>query len=298
MSEGVGHVAGGTEFADFEGAKEYARNRHGPDGSQLLDPYFLPALAELADESDTIDIGAGAAPWAIAAAKAGANSVFAFDLSYQMTAQAAEAVSELDTDRPQLAIASAMDIPTRDDAFGLALSINVGCNLPSHDESVYPVLRHFQEIHRVLRPGGYAIFTTPSSLNDVFTKYAAESDARDLAVAIDNVEDEEQMRKVLNGYPDVLRATVAETTDGWKIAEPDDKLTSGQPIWRRIPGMVVPNYYHTEEEYMRVMEAADLTIVDQHRPLLEPHQYEDAENVLGSQYTRTNAFGIYVLQKI
>ncbi len=298
MSERVGHNIGGTEFADDAAAEAYARQCHGIDGKFLLDPFFLPSLVELSNNQDVVDIGCGAAPWSITATNAGANSVFAFDLSGPMVGQAIDATSEL-PNKPLLGRANAMDIPARDGSFGLALSINVACNLPGLSDERYPVFRHFQEISRVLKDGGWAIFTTPSSLNDTFTTQGCEADAEALETALESIslDDENQMRKVVASYEQILRATVFSSGNKWRLSKSDDEIPLGHPIWRKIPGLVVPNYYHPEEEYQRAIQATGLEIVAIDQPVVESGQINPEEMDLGSQYTKTNAFAVYLLQK-
>src|SRR5579872_1850499 len=74
----------GTNYGK-EGAEAYAFNRHGPDGSILLDPYFVPYLENL-EGKRMLDAGCGAAPWAIYAANHGAE-VFGIDIQKGMIEQ-------------------------------------------------------------------------------------------------------------------------------------------------------------------------------------------------------------------
>ena len=182
------------------------------------------------------------------------------------------------------------DIPMSDESFDTALSINVGCAIPNLKE-------HFEEMARVLRTGGHAIVTAPGSLGTTFTTYG---DGRrkiwNLREALAGVNSDADMMRVAGEHNDILRATILSEERQYRLAVGVGQLASGQAIHRKIPGLVVPNHYHSQSDYESAMELAGLDIVEWDRPLL-PIEDCNAEVGLGYEYTQRNAFDIYLLQK-
>lgn len=174
------HDKSGTEYG--ANVAKYATARHGPDGAQFLDPVFLPKLENLGGQH-VIDIGCGAGPWAVYAANQGAK-VFGIDYQMGMLENAKKAITEADVNgKVVLANADGAALPAADNEFSLALSINVGCNMPNtstinvdEPEKNLKYSRgvgfepHFREMARVLKQGGRAVVTAPTSFGEVFTR--------------------------------------------------------------------------------------------------------------------------------
>jgi len=126
----LSHTVAGTRY-DKETVSAYATARHGPDGATFLDPFFVPHLDDL-NGAKVVDIGAGAGPWSVYAAKHGASRVFALDYQLEMSQAALKAVKTEDVlHLVHIDQADAAAVPYAAESFDVALSINVGCNLPN-----------------------------------------------------------------------------------------------------------------------------------------------------------------------
>lgn len=333
------HKIGGTSYG-MEGAKSYAKAKHGPDGSQFLDSVFLPKLHGLIGQN-IIDIGCGAAPWAVYAANQGAK-VFGIDYQMGMLKNAKEAVIKADVDgRVVLANADGAALPAADNEFSLALSINVGCNLPNtHTVSVNEPDRgldysqvvgfepHFEEMARVLQSGGKAVVTAPTSFGEVFTrgtrekKYVLESieeklitintEISQIPQSITGIErtikEDSIIKKYLNTLDDVYRATFAFRDNQWVLITNERQLKSGEKIWRKLPGLTVPNNYHNEDEYFQAAKKAGLRVIEQHHRMFQTEKERRKYNAsvptnkhLGKEYSLCSdgkpPFVVYVFEK-
>ena len=308
-----GHGELGTNYG-LDVAK-YATARHGPDGAQFLDPVFLPKLENLGGQH-VIDIGCGAGPWAVYAANQGAK-VFAIDLQMGMLKNAKQSLTEADVNsKVILANADGAALPATDKEFSLALSINVGCNLPntsavnSREVGFEP---HFQEMARVLKKDGQAVVTAPTSFGEVFTR--GDKPKTEVITAIQkkldeigNSQDATVIKSHLDKLDNVYRATFAWRDDKWVLITDESQLKSGEVIWRKLPGLTVPNFYHHENEYVQAAEKAGLKVVEVHHQLFktenEREQYNasvPSEKQLGPEYSGEVGgkppFVVYVFEK-
>ncbi|MFA6533048.1 MAG: class I SAM-dependent methyltransferase [Patescibacteria group bacterium] len=338
--ETTAHRTGGTNYG-VEGAKNYARAKHGPDGSAFLDSVFLPFLRNIAGKF-LIDVGCGAGPWAVFAADQGAK-VFGIDFQMDMLKNAKIAISDADVNgKVFLANADGAALPAREGEFDQALSINVGCNLPNQStKHVFePDLKleydkkvgfesHFEEMARVLKPYGKAIVTAPTSFGEVFTrgtrekKYVLKSIEQQLNfinIEISQIPPtlSERERKIqedtiiknhLNKLDDVYRATFASRDGKWVLITDEGKLKSGEKIWRKLPGLTVPNNYHHEDEYIAAAKKAGFRVVEQHHKLFRTEKERRKYNAsvstdkhLGKEYSEEAGgkppFVVYVFEKL
>jgi SAM-dependent methyltransferase len=297
-----GARGGSAGYVNDAGAEAYAKARHGVDGAALLDPIFQEYMRDLCPDNEVIDIGCGAAPWAIYAVKnCGAAAVRGYDSSTQMLAQAGQALTEAGIDGEiTLNYGTAKDLPIESATSTVALSLNVGCALPTRAEDDRQdggiLAEHFSEIERVLDYGGVAVVTAPVSLETPFTTHGSE-DAKLAAFdeALRDAENIEDVRRVVGLNGDVLRATIIESGGTFRIAKPEE-VWMGRGVLRKIPGLVVPNYAHDEAEYETAITAAGLHIVARKTPTLADGV--EAEKLgLGRQYIDHNPFAIYMLRK-
>ena len=308
------HREGGTDYGT--NAAKYATARHGPDGAQFLNPVFLPHLDNLVDQH-VIDIGCGAGPWAVYAANQGAR-VFGIDYQLGMLKNAKKAVIEADVNgKVVLANADGAALPAANNEFSLALSINVGCNLPntstvnSREVGFEP---HFIEMARVLKKGGLAVVTAPTSFGEVFTR----GDKLELEITnaiqkeldeIGNSQDASVIKSHLDRLDNIYRATFALRDDKWVLITDESQLKSGEMIWRKLPGLTVPNFYHDEKEYSQAAEKAGLKIVEVHHKLFKTEFERERYNLsvpeekqLGPEYCEEAGgrppFVVYVFEKV
>ncbi len=284
-----------SQYVDGSGAAAYEKFGHGPDGELYLDPRLREHIAEHSDDQEVIDIGCGAGPFAIRAVQAGATSVYALDNSEPMLAKAGDAVATKPVDvreKIALELADAYAIPKADRTFDTAYSLNVGCALPD-------LLAHFQEMRRVLRQDGKGIITAPVSLELPFTTFGHEEEKiEELRGVLDELagEEENEMKKVIGAQADILRATIVQDDRQWRLVEASGSLALGEAIFRKIPGLVVPNYFHTSGKYEETITGSGLTILETTRLRMPKDQYTE-QTGLGSQYMKHNPFDVYLVRR-
>ncbi len=280
------------QYVDAAGAAAYNQARHGKDGALLLDPVFIGHIEKFCPGKEVLDAGCGAAPWTIRAAEVGAKTIYAVDNSEQMLGNAQEQLGK----QPEavrgivdLQLVDANDIPKSDDSFDVGLSLNVGCAIPN-------LVRHFKEMSRVLRPDGIGIITAPVTLEVPFTTFGdEEAKIAHLEEDLRTVSTEAEMRQKVVPNTDILRATIVLEGAHWKLIKEAGELALGQSIMRKIPGPVVPNFFHTSDEYEAAIDQAGFSAVETTRLRLSPEDYT-AETGLGSQYIEHNAFDIYLVR--
>lgn len=326
MTEQTGnaHKDTGTNWGE-KGASTYAATRHGPDGAKFLDPFFTSHLRNL-NGHRIIDIGCGAGPWSVYASDHGARQVVAIDYQWPMVGKAKSEVLKAEVSSTvNLAQADGAALPTIGAVFSLAMSINVGCNLPKQSfldnkfPSEDPQQRevgfnaHFTEMARVLEYGGRAVVTAPTSYGEIFTsgnkpknKVLAEIQERLHAIGESN--DPEVIKTELNKLDDVYRATFHWVNNRLTLVTNEDDLKSGEETWRKLPSLAVPNYYHNENEYVQSAKAAGLELVKEYHAMFENEEERAAYNLsvgknkqLGHEYVMgvgKPPFAVFVFQKI
>ncbi len=288
------HTEEGTNYGN-QGIDTYAKMRHGPDGTLFLDPCFIPHLLDLHGQV-VLDAGCGAGPWSILAAKNGAF-VHGIDIQEGMIEKAKQAALEEQVENTtNFRTGDVSHLPYPDNFFDKALSINVGCNLPS-------LKLHIEELSRVLKRGGVAIITAPSSFGVVFTDgvrpYEEVTDSIDLLLA----NHQDSFPKNLRGFDEIYRATFAKKHDRWSLVRDEATLECGEEIWRKIPMMVVPNYYHSVDEYLALISASNFCVSQIYQPHFTNEQARQEYNYnqkypLSKEYVENSPFVIFVIQKL
>ncbi len=292
-----GHTENGTNW-DKDGISTYARMKHGPDGALFLDPYFLPYLFNL-DGQILLDAGCGAGPWGIIAAKNGAI-VYGIDIQSGMIEKSKQAArEELVENTTSFVVGDLALLPYPDNFFDRAISINVGCNLPSLEP-------HLQELNRVLKKGGVAIITAPTSFGTVFTdgKRLHEEVINSINQSLmdHQVVDQDSFLQTIQGLDEIYRATFAKKQGQWSLVVDEAVLESGEQIWRKLPMMMVPNHYHSEHEYTSLFIKEGFDIKQVYRSCFaneqEREKYNENRNdTLGNEYVMSPAFVVFVVEK-
>ena len=248
-------------------AKKYDAAKHGPDGRSFLDGHLYEELGEdVVRGKAVLDIGAGAGPWTEHVQKLGADQVICLDVNPAMIDRAkvrwADGVRPANVD---FIVANCANLPLDNASQDIQLSINVGCNLPNVG-SVFQ--RHFQESYRVAKPDGVLIVAAPDSLTTVFTD-GEGPDAVTMQQTIDELWQASPdhgvaaAKRLLETLTHCLRATFILDATGKPILITEqnrDQVKLGDPILRKIPGLVVDNNYHTADEYREAAQAAGWTI--------------------------------------
>lgn len=303
------HLVSGTSY-DTDGSIAYATNRHGADGALFLDPYFIPHLLDL-DGREVLDAGCGSAPWAVYAATNGAN-VFAIDLQEKMIELAKESVEMAGVaDRVILQVGDVSELPCLSNFFNLSLSINVGCNLPSTiqiGEKMVGLGPHIKEMERVLKEGSMAIVTAPASFGTVFTNgVLKEKVFEHIFEILEKLPANPSPSEIvahLNELLEVYRATFAVRNERLTLITDEKTMEPGEEIWRKLPGLTVPNRYHPESEYLKEFTDAGFIVKECFRPQFNNEvdrvKYNASMPVamsLGEEYTEYHPFVIFSVIK-
>lgn len=291
---------------------QYEYKGHGPDGEVFLDPYLESELKDISGHV-VLDAGCGAAPWTVAAAKNGA-CVCGIDIQASLLDQALIAIARAGVEKQvELCQGDVANLPYEAQKFDKALSVNVGCNLNRTmqiiSENQYAVSglgAHFREVERVLKDGGQLLVTAPASFGVVFTDGKhSEQEVMDhiqqVLVQIGESQDPEVIVRNLNQLEEVHRATFVHRGNRLVLVTNEKELCIGEPIWRKIPGTAVPNYYHSEEEYLVAIHNAGLKCEEIKRPRffgnVKYNAYRNEKDDLGEAYIQNHPFTIYYVTK-
>ncbi len=287
-----GHSVIGAHFSSSD-VSAYATFRHGVDGALFLDPYFLPFLKDVKNLM-ILDAGCGAGPWAITAAQNGAR-VYGIDIQDEMISCAKKRAVDAEVDTTiQFSVGSVADLQYDSDFFDRAISINVGCNLPP---DVFKA--HLEELFRTLKSNGKVIITAPASFDTIFAmnKEHIGDEINQVLAEIESL-DAHTIREKLATLQDVLRATFAVREGRLVLVEDEKELVEGESIWRKIPGLVVPNYYHSEKAYIDELLKAGFSIDQIDRPRFASANEWRGSNVdLGREYSYYHPFAIFHVSK-
>lgn len=302
----AGFSAQGTHYS-AEGAAAYATHRHGPDGDQFLDRVFLPHISDLHGET-IADIGAGAGPWAMYAAEHGADHVIAIEYQMPMIQNAVKAIDASSIN--QMGLGNVIDIvqgdaaalPVKTSSVDKAISINVGCNLPD-------LQTHFQETARILKPGGEFVVTAPINFATVFTDGTKPHEKvlqqiNDVLAQVEDHSDKPALVEALNTLSNVHRATFAWKEGRLTLVTHERTLHFGEEILRKLPGLTVPNRYHSKEEYLDFAEQAGFEVTEDTEKHFsseeERQEYNSkaaADKQLGLEYVRESPFAVFTFKK-
>jgi len=309
------HTEAGTKYGK-EGAKLYASVRHGPDGV-FLDPAFLPHISNLHGEV-VVDIGAGAGPWTIHAVENGAGRVIAVDYQMAMLENATTAIGERELNQPgvkdriSVIQADAAYLPIPSECCDKAISINVGCNLPNTQEVDSKTVGfgpHFTEAIKVLKPGGEFVVTAPINFGTVFTDGSVTEaeviiQIQEKLAAIPDHNDKQSVVDILKSFNRVYRATFAKRGEKWELITDEDQLTPGEDILRKLPGLVVPNRYHREDDYIEEAKSVGFEAKETVKMCFQTEEERTDYNArvaedkrLGPEYVGKSPFVIFTFVK-
>lgn len=292
-------------------AHKYEAAKHGPDGRAFLDNHLYDILNEgVIRDREVLDIGAGAGPWTDYVQKLGASRVICLDVNPQMLDRAKQRWSEgQQPDNVKFVTANAANLPMDDASMDVQLSINVGCNLPTRG-AVFE--NHFKEAHRVAKPGSMFVVTAPDSLTTVFTD-GEGPDETTMQSEIDRLWEQSTdhsvagAKRLLETFTHCHRATfILDGTNKPVLIKNDNAnlVKSGDPILRKIPGLVVDNNYHTADEYREMAKDAGWTIVEEHSDSFADdtsrmqHNATKPEDKLGESYVGHAPFLLLKLAKL
>ena len=231
----------------------------------LMQAFVYPALKEFlkaeAPGKNVLDIGCGSGDWACLAAECGAKSVDGFDIQEGMVELAKQVTAQYSS--VNICVGDVMAMPYDDNTFDAAISIFVTCNL-----CIEALTEHFEELNRVLVPGGRALVLNLS--NPAFQKLSLIAGADEKAVRekinqaleeLPNFPSQLQINKGLGGLDEILRACFTKDIFGSVyLVENVHQMTIGQAVWSKTQILPFPNYYYDDQFMTDVTVAAGLHI--------------------------------------
>lgn len=293
----------GTKYSK-RAVSAYTESNHGPDGMLFLDPYFRPSL-QMLDGKKILDAGCGAAPWSIYAAMNGGD-VYAIDLQEGMIQAAKKSIHAAHLiDKVTVTQGSVAKLPYEKAFFDKAISICVCCNLPP---DIFE--KHISEFSRTLKKDGEAIIGAPSSLDVVFTDGSITNSEVSFTIqkALDQLPDfpnSELVLDKLNQLTGVLSATFYLKNGRITLVTNEKDLIAGEKIWRKLPKLVVPNFYYSKEHYITMFKKHGFDVEKTDLPHFKNESERTSYNEtvpphlrLGSEYILHPSFVIFHIKEI
>ena len=234
-------------YGDFSGVKAFAKNNK---RNALTQAFVYPALKAFleaeAPGKKVLDIGCGLGDWACLAVECGAKSVDGFDIQEGMVELARQATAQYSS--VNICVGDVMDMPYDDNTFDVAIFVT--CNLP-----IEALTKHFEELNRVLMPGGVALVLNLS--NPAFQKLSLITGADEVAVkekidkalkVLPNFPSQLQINKAFADLNEVLRGCFAKDEQGSVfLVENVQQLTIGQAVWCKTQILPFPNYFYDDQ---------------------------------------------------
>ena len=258
--ESGGHFSDGTRYGTSE-IVLFSSGKHGIFGEAFLDSEIAQSIRLMVPGKRVLDVGCGVGDWCYLASHCGAKTVDGFDIQEGMVNVAKQATSHFSN--VHIKLGDVADMPYEDASFDVAMSFFVTCNL---SPDAYD--KHFQELYRVLAPGGKAILLIPTdwSHSGLYTKCGADPVIvkGNITRILDNLPRDPTTSEVTNAFKeenDILMSSFAIDADG-KIFLINDTnhLNHGQPIWRRTEVMTFPNFFYSDHSNTTCIIAAGFCI--------------------------------------
>ena len=255
-----GHFSNGTRYGTNE-IVVFSGGKHGIFGEAFLDSEIAQSVRLMVPGKRVLDIGCGVGDWCCLAAHCGAKTIDGFDIQEDMVKLAKQATSHLDKVHIQLGDVACM--PYEDASFDVAMSLFVTCNL-----SPEAFAKHFQELYRVLAPGGKAILLIPTDWthSGLYTKIEAdpvvvEHNVIKILAKIPKHPTTPEVTKAFKDDNDILMSSFAVDSKGdIYLIKNINQLKHGQPIWRKTEVMVFPNFFYSDESSIAHILAAGFCI--------------------------------------
>ena len=258
--ESGGHFSNGTRYGTDE-IVAFAGGRHGSLGAAFLDSPIAQSLRSLVVGKRVLDVGCGVGDWCSLVAQYGAKTVDGFDIQEEMVELAKQTTSHLDMVHIQ--VGDAADMPYDDASFDVAISLFVTCNL-----SPEAFEKHFQELQRVLVPGGKAVLLMPTdwSHSRLYTKIeanptAVENNITQTLAKIPRYPTTAQVTEAFKDDNDILVTCFAVDAKGDIFHVNNvNQLSYGQPIWRKTEVMLYPNFFYSDRSNISQILTAELHV--------------------------------------
>ena len=249
-------------YGGSSGINTFAKNNK---QNVLTQTFVYPALRAFLEAEargkKVLDIGCGSGDWACLAAECGAISVDGFDIQEGMVELAQQATANYSS--VNICVGDVMDMPYNDNTFDVAISIFVTCNL-----GIEALTKHFEELNRVLVPGGKALVLNLS--NPAYQTLSLTAGADEVAVkekinqslkGLPKFPSQIQINEAFGNLNEVLRGCFAKDREGSVfLAENIHTLTIGQAVWCKTQILPFPNYYFDDKFITDVTLASGLLI--------------------------------------
>lgn len=250
----------GTPKCKSNEVKTFAEGKHSGIRVAFVDLALERSLKQLVPGKRALDIGCGFGNWSDFMAKSSAKKVDGFDAHEEMV-ELAKANSQMDTVTIQLGDAAHMSY--NDASFDIAISVCVTCCLPSEK---FP--KHFQELYRVLAPGGKAIVAAPSNFaySKTYTTITADATAvnKEMAEILSKMPKHptaEQVNEAFKHLDDVIITCLALDEKGNLFrVENINQLTDGQSVFRKSFHATHLKSFQSEQAITDQIHAAGLCI--------------------------------------
>ena len=226
----------------------------------LLDPTIESFLKKEAPGKRIIDIGCGPGYWCYKAAQCGAKSIDGFDKQEKMVELAKQATSPFNTVSIQLG--DIMNMPYNDNAFDIALSLFVTCKLP-----IDMISKHFNEMFRVLVPGGKALVINVSKpafqphVTEMANEAVVQEKIDQILAHIPHHPSSQQISSAFEDLNEVIAISFAYDKNGslFQVKDPN-QLVNGQAVVRKTFITTFPDFYYDDQFLIDQTIAAGLRI--------------------------------------
>ena len=231
----------------------------------LMSTFFFATMNEylpsVAPGKRVLDIGCGLGNWSYRAAECGAKSVDGFDKEEEMVQLAKQATLQFST--VNIRVGDVMKIPYDDNMFDIAMSFFVTMTLRCE-----AYIRHYEELHRVLVPGGKAVvinFTTyvydRIYLNSGADQGMVESKIEKKLMELPSFPSKDEIINAFKDLNEVILVCFALNQNGQLQRITDvKKLTEGQAVWAKTRILTFPDYFYSESFIQQQIKAAGLNI--------------------------------------
>ena len=268
--------------------------------------FLFPAIEEYCKLNipgkTVLDVACGKGFYTIRAAQHGAKSVYGFDLNEEMVQIAKQFTSKFTT--INLCTGDARNMPYHDNMFDVVFGLHVTIVLPAE-----VCISLFEEIYRVLVPGGKAILNCfmKAALEKLVVrsggdKMLLEKEIEGKLLNLTSYPSEDEINNAFQDLPDLIHVFFTLDQNGrlYRITDAD-KLKIGQAVWSTCRAMAYPNYYCDEQFIGQQIEAAGLNLDKIENYYTEERRIAynsaDPEFKLDKTITDAPTFAMYHLSK-
>ena len=246
------------------------KNKLYPEREAFFRPVVQDFLKTEALGKKVLDVGCGDGNWCCEAAECGAKSVDGFDIQKDMVELAKKTTAQYSS--VNIRVGDVMAMPYDDNSFDVAISIYVTCSV-----TFETLTKHFEELHRVLVPGGKALVHNLSHPFYETLYLYDEDDEASVRKSIDKVLQVQRgfssLAEVNNAFEEFgqVSCTCFATNENGLLFHITDtnQLINEQAIWVKTDYMTFPNYFYNEKYLTDQIMAAGFSINKVENPYTE-----------------------------